>query len=286
MSEENTLLFPEKLTPGYYQQKERWEKRLNRLIPDEEFLDNYWIPPENGLASGNSIFDPVLCEVLYKWFCPPGGAIIDPFAGGSVRGIVAASLGFKYTGVDLRSEQVEANKSQWPSIKPKCPEAQDPTWIAGDSRNIKKIAKGEYDLILSCPPYADLEVYSDDPNDISNLEYEEFVKAYNEIITNTVSMLKEDRFACWIVGDVRDPKGFYRNFPGDTINAFQKAGATLYNEAILVTSCGSLPVRAGRAFSSGRKLGKTHQNILIFYKGDPAKIKENFPEITEEQTDA
>ena len=39
-------------------------------------------------APSTSIFDPVLCELAYRWFCPSGGKIIDPFAGGSVRGIV------------------------------------------------------------------------------------------------------------------------------------------------------------------------------------------------------
>ena len=28
-----------------------------------------------------------------------------------------------------------------------------------------------------------------------------------------------------------------------------------------------------------RKLGKTHQNVLVFYKGNPQKIKEDFTEI-------
>lgn len=42
---------------------------------------------------GVSIFDPVLCELVYRWFSPPAGRVLDPFAGGSVRGIVAAALG-------------------------------------------------------------------------------------------------------------------------------------------------------------------------------------------------
>ena len=51
---------------------------------------------------------------------------------------------------------------------------------------------------------------------------------------------------------------------------------TLYNEAILVTAVGSLPIRVGRQFEGYRKLGKTHQNVLVFYKGDPKMIKENY----------
>ncbi len=49
----------------------------------------------------------------------------------------------------------------------------------------------------------------------------------------------------------------------------EDAGALLYNEAVLITAVGSLPIRCGRPFESGRKLGKTHQNVVIFCKGDP-----------------
>ena len=53
--------------------------------------------------------------------------------------------------------------------------------------------------------------------------------------------------------------------------AFIDAGLKYYNEAILVTSVGSLPIRAGRQFSASRKLGKTHQQVLVFVKGNPCK---------------
>ena len=63
----------------------------------------------------------------------------------------------------------------------------------------------------------------------------------------------------------------YRNFVADTISAFRDAGMALYNEAVLVTAVGSLSIRVGRQFEVGRKLGKTHQNVLVFVKGDPRK---------------
>jgi hypothetical protein len=126
--------------------------------------------------------------------------------------------------------------------------------------------------VFSCPPYYDLEVYSDQEGDLSACgTYTEFLQAYRAIIRSAVDRLAGDRFACFVVGDIRDKKGFYRNFVSDTITAFQDAGAMLYNEAILVTAVGSLPIRAGRAFEAGRKLGKTHQNALFFVKGDPRK---------------
>ena len=57
-----------------------------------------------------SMFDPVLCEVAYRWFCPPGGSIINPTAGESVYGIVAGYLGYPYKGVELRLEQIISNR--------------------------------------------------------------------------------------------------------------------------------------------------------------------------------
>lgn len=233
--------------------------------------------PEGNIseATGTSIFDPVLCEIAYRWFSPIGGVVIDPFAGGSVRGIVASRLGRKYFGVDLSERQIEANKSQSNiagEIKP--------DWRCGDSRDIGNICKDvEADFIFSCPPYANLEVYSDHEKDLSTLEYSEFRNAYFEIIQKTAPLLKADRFACFVVGEVRDKKGFYYNFVGDTVEAFKAAGLSFYNEAIILTAIGSLPIRAGQAFSVSRKLGKTHQNVLIFVKGDSKKATEACGEI-------
>jgi hypothetical protein len=69
-----------------------------------------------GVGAGTSIFDPVLCELAYRWFCPPGGTVLDPFGGGSVRGVVAGMLGRAYLGIDLRPEQIAANERQWEAI--------------------------------------------------------------------------------------------------------------------------------------------------------------------------
>jgi hypothetical protein len=213
--------------------------------------------------SGTSIFDPVLCELAYKWFCPPGGVILDPFAGGSVRGVVASVLGFHYHGCELRGEQVEANRAQLNICG-----SPAPVWYQGDSQDIRSIAPVAADFVFSCPPYADLEVYSDDPSDLSTMPYPVFRDAYRRIIAETTALLKPDRFACFVVGEARDKRGNYYNFVGDTVTAFMDAGLKFYNEAVLITAVGSLPVRVNKQFSASRKIGKTHQNVLVFVKGD------------------
>jgi hypothetical protein len=504
--------------PRYYEQKTAAEARVGRKLTPEEFERDHWVEPDSEIISGTSIFDPVLCELVYRWFAPKGGQVLDPFAGGSVRGIVAAALGRRYFGIDLRPEQIAANEEQWPAVSAhlsgqggtalevpplrvdeiegirvvrddltlggtkrraldslidqidqdeliyatpaygfaqialaascraagkkatvvvagrkarhprtqlaerlgaeivevekggylttvqkrasdlafergaylvpfgmedeifieaianvarelgeqpkevwcvagsgvlsrslqrawpeaqhhavqigkepsvagarlwKAPEkfedpAQDPPpwpscdnydakawrflrehagegalfwnlgadiseptdmpapeWRAGDSGEVLAGLQLEADLVFSCPPYGDLEVYSDDPADLSTMSVADFDARMAEIVKLAVERLKPDRFAAFVVGDYRGKgPGFYRNFISKTISAFEAAGALLYNEFILVTSVGSLPIRAAKQFRTTRKAGKTHQQLLVFCKGDPKRATE------------
>lgn len=217
-----------------------------------------------------SIFDPVLCELAYRWFSAEGDTIIDPFAGGSVRGIVASLLGRHYWGCDLRDEQVEANMEQGEALCPDAYAAGHLRWVAGDSVDVVPHAP-DADLVFTCPPYGDLEVYSDDPRDISTMNYDRFMVAYRDIIGKSVARLRPNRFAAVVVGDFRDKGGntALRGFPTDTILAFREHGMALYNEAVLATSVGSLAVRVTRQFETSRKMGMAHQHLLVFVKGDP-----------------
>ena len=219
------------------------------------------------MRDSTSIFDPVLCEIAYRWFSPPGGRVLDPFAGGSVRGLVAHRLGRRYTGVDLSAEQVAANLANAAEVGCDPP----PRWIVGDSRHVAELAgPGPFDVLLTCPPYAYLEQYSADPADLSTLDYPEFLAEYRAILAAACGLLAADAFAVLVVSEVRSKKtGDYLGFVPDTIAAMRAAGLVFHNEAILVNSAGSLPIRAARNFPPTRRLGRMHQNVLVFAKGSP-----------------
>lgn len=209
-----------------------------------------------------SIFDPALCEVLYKWFCPDNGTILDPFAGGSVRGIVANYLGYKYSGIDIIKEQVESNREQAKEI---LKADNQPKWWVGDSNELLGKSDRVFDMVFSCPPYANLEVYSELDGDISNMNYIDFMKSYEEIIAKSCNLLKSGGYACFVVGEVRDKKGNYIGFVPDTINAFKKCGMDFYNEAIYLQGLGTAAMRANNNMKK-QKLVKIHQNVLVFKK--------------------
>ena len=226
-------------------------------------------------TNGVSIFDPVVAELAYQWFNIPNGTILDPFAGGSVRGIVASELGFKYYGNDLREEQISANIENAKDIINN--KLSLPIWTVGDSINIDKISKlNNYDMVFSCPPYADLEVYSDMDGDISNMEYKDFLNSYKTIIEKSCNLLNDNRFAVFVVGDIRDRKGVYRDFISDTIKCFKDCGLNLYNNIIIYKSIGNAALRAGK-YMNQRKVCLVHEHMIVMYKGNIKKIKNNYP---------
>lgn len=226
------------------------------------------IMAQNSVNAGVSIFDPVLTELMYRWFSPKGGRIFDPFSGGSVRGIVAAKIGSSYTGVDLRQEQIDANHAQ---VEKVCPGASI-TYHVGDSINIPDMNVGsDFDMVFSCPPYGHLEVYSDDPRDLSNMGVDDFLANYKKIIGYSANVLADNRFAAFVVGNYRDKKGKMVDLVGHTITAFEDAGLSFYNKFILVNAVGTLRLRIGPQFDASRKAGLVHQEVVVFVKGDAKK---------------
>ena len=84
--------------------------------------------------------------------------------------------------------------------------------------------------------------------------------------------LKQDRFAAWVISDVRDKRtGFYRGLVLNTIDAFAAAGLPLYNDLITIDPIGSGALLAGGQFEGGRKVRRMHQHVLVFVKGDPKR---------------
>jgi DNA modification methylase len=214
-----------------------------------------------------SVFDPVLCEIMYLWFTKEQDTIFDPFAGGSVRGIVASKSKRNYIGTDLRPEQVQSNISQSDTI---CTENY-PQWITSDATSYDS---QEYDFLFTCPPYYDLEVYSQNKCDLSTMTEKDFEVSYANILAKHLKNLRNDRFAAIVIGDTRDEQGYYRNFISKTIDIFESNSCRYYNDLILLQEPATAAMRSFRYMNSSRKIAKCHQNVLIFVKGDPIKATE------------
>lgn len=224
--------------------------------------------PEGG--RNTSVFDPVLTEILVEWFCPKEGLVIDPFAGGVTRAAVSAALGRNYLGTELRPEQIVANRSLLDDFDPPFERLGEVRYIEGDAAQAPEEIPPA-DFLLACPPYWNLETYSDDARDLSNMGWDAFAAQYEAILARWFSALRDDRFGAIVIGDVRNSRGELMPFREATIRGAQAGGAHLYNTAVLVTAVSTAALRARRAFEGTRKLVRVHQDVLIFLKGDAKK---------------
>ena len=252
-------------TKEWKQRKDHWittygiQSELGR--EDTQSKSQFWESTSNV-----SIFDPVLCELMYDWFVPKGGKILDPFSGGSVRGIVAHEMGYTYDGIDLSQNQILANKKQ----------SNGPNWILGDADKELFHLDNDYDFVFTCPPYYDLEVYSDDMNDLSTLSERNFDIKFDKILYKSILQLKQNRFFGIVVSEVRNPSttgnysiGNYRKLVSKTIQMCESHGLKFYNDMVLFNSQHQAS-RVGKTyFDRNRKIPSVHQNILIFVKGNP-----------------
>lgn len=261
--------------PTYYDQKDATEHRLGHELTRAEFEARHYTPAQWGgiNAGGTSIFDPVLCELAYRWWCPPGGHVIDPFAGGSVRGLMAAMLGRAYTGCDLSQAQVTANEAAAADFAARglLGAQAAPAWVAGDAVQwAPGLPPGSADMVFTCPPYFDLETYSDDPADLSTMTDAEFATAMHRVLAGCAQALRPDRFAVVVTGDARNGRGVLRDMRGLVIQAAAAAGLTLASAAVYWPPLGAIRINAGRTFAATRTLSRTHQDLLVFVKGSRA----------------
>nr|DAS93067.1 MAG TPA: Putative modification methylase [Caudoviricetes sp.] len=277
-SRNDTLIqSPEIKYKDLYQRTRKHREELGLSFKDylEKYVPDDVKEREAGkvLSAGVSLLDPVMAELVCRWFGLESCKSFDCFAGDSVFGYVSAHLGNEFVGIELRPEQAQLNNERT--------EGMAARYICDDGQNVAKhINADSQDLLFSCPPYFDLEHYSDLENDASNQKsYNDFIQILHNAFTAAIGCLKENRFAVIVVGDVRDKStGFYYDFCGDIKRIFKDGGMSLYNEIILIETGASTALRASRYMES-RKVAKMHQNILVFYKGKTKDIKKHYKKI-------
>ena len=230
-----------------------------------------------GTGGGSSLLDPVLAELVFRWFAPAGGLIVDPCAGDTVGGWVAGALGHKFTGIELRADQAAINQQRVDAAGfAAC------RYVCGDGRRLlDHVPEGSADLVFSCPPYWDLERYSDDPADLSTAPtYEAFLAGLGEILAAAFAALKANRFAAIVIGDVRPRRaGPLVGLPSDMVFIARRHGLRLWNHSVLATPVGTVPLRAARPMLAGRRLATVHQHLLVFLKGREPAMRSELGEI-------
>ena len=182
------------------------------------------------INDGISRYDELKCLLLYEWFNDKKGSVIDPFAGGCTRGVVANMHGAEYVGIDIRQEQIDANYEQY--------QEDSCTWICGDSRNLKELVQGaKFQHCQTSPPFPFVEHYSELEGDLSNLRphLSYFQNAYKKIFMQVYDVLERGSLCVVDIGDGRNSQGYYYLFPEWQALMMEEIGFRCINKIASIT---------------------------------------------------
>lgn len=148
-------------------------KYLNKLpheLTDRMLLRAFRI---SGLHMGYTSFNSSLMrQVIDKYNVK---SVYDPCAGWGERMMSCGKLGVKYEGCDINSELFEGYKKLYELI-----DGFNPVLHNNDSAN--QLVTGDADAVITCPPYKDIEVYSE--NGAENLSDKDFAAWWSDVVKN------------------------------------------------------------------------------------------------------
>lgn len=148
-------------------------KYLNKLpyeLTDRMLLRAFRI---SGLHMGYTSFNSSLMrQVVEKYNVK---SVYDPCAGWGERMMTCGKLGVKYEGCDINSELFDGYKKLYGLI-----DGFKPVLHNNDSAN--QLVTGVADAVITCPPYKNIEVYSE--NGAENSSDEDFAAWWSDVVKN------------------------------------------------------------------------------------------------------
>jgi DNA modification methylase len=179
--------------------------------------------------------------------------VLDPFVGVGTTLDAVCQLGRRGIGIELNDEF--ASKAQKDLVVSGCT-LERARIIVDDARNMElHVASNSVNFILTSPPYSNLlknisgsfaykwrehsnidpvtnpRPYSSKGEDLSNMNYEDYLSCIEEVFVSSYRVLHDRSYAVWVVKDFRNLKEgiAYVNLHGDIIKCAESAGFTLWD---------------------------------------------------------
>ena len=207
-----------------------------------------------------SIMAGELVEFTIRYYCPPGGTYLDPFAGHGVRAQVSKRMGVTYQGCDLSEEFVGyttaalARTAGDTDAEVRLCDARTP-WFEDDTG----------DFSFTSPPYWDIEHYGTHPGQLgTGKTYDEFMEGMREAYAALRPKLKTGAWVVININDIRRDKKFYP-YHSDLLQTVQSIeGYSLHDTWILEGLVSGLPRAFGVDFNEHKIAPKVHEYLLVF----------------------
>ena len=201
--------------------------------------------------SGFSPFPNEINTLCYEFFLRDATSIYDPFAGWGERASKAAEYNIPYHGIDISQVAVDTAKKVF-----------GVTNHLGDARTCDI---PEFDGLVTCPPYFNLEKY-DSLNGIDRIKkWEDFLVDYKLILDRTISAAKDNTVFCIMVGNWRS-KGIYYDLQFETDKILRDNKLTIIDKVVVSRSKVS---KIKIMLPQCKRLGYTvnvHEHLLVYKK--------------------
>jgi len=206
-----------------------------------------------------SEFHAGLAENIVLYWSMVDSIIVDPFAGRATRAFVASKLGRKYYGYEISPTTVGRVKKHLETHS-----------IGATIYNSNGCLMGETPdnfahLVMTCPPYHDLEKYESVKGQLSDIkEYGDFLAEMAVTGKNIKRVLKPGGFVAWVCADWRSD-GKFRSFHSDIIRMFVAEGL-LHWDTIIIKNISPFASNQIGKVAAKRYTSKVHEYLLIFRK--------------------
>jgi 16S rRNA G966 N2-methylase RsmD len=167
----------------------------------------------------NTMFRPQMAKLLCIKYCPK--IVLDPCAGWGGRLLGVVSTGANYIGFEPNTKTYNnlIKLVNFLNIQDKV------TLICDDALNMEKYNLPKVDMILTSPPYFDVEIYCNEitqsihKNDTYDMWVDNFL---NPLIEKSIKHLNDKSVSCWNVGKVKSKNMFHDVNKSHNIMGYKK----------------------------------------------------------------
>ena len=208
---------------------------------------------------GFSEFHAGVTENILSYWSMDSSVVVDPFAGRATRAYVSSKLNRKYYGYEITPKTVKRVEEHLNEHN------VEATIYCDDGCKMKQTPDNFADLVMTCPPYHQLEKYESVDGQLSDLKtYEEFLDMIELCGKNINRVLKPGGFCVWVCGDWREG-GKFRSFHSNSIDLFEKAGLITHDIIIMKNKSPFASMQIGKV-AAKRYTSKIHEYVLVFRK--------------------
>lgn len=197
-------------------------------------------------------FPQSLARQQIEIYTARGQTVLDPFVGVGTTLDACVELERRGIGIDVNEEFIELARADLSTAAVE----DELQLIVGDARSLSSsLAAESVDFVLTSPPYGSLlrkvkgsfaykwrehttirpilnpVPYSENPLDIGNLDYDQFLEAIKQVLVETYKVQRPGSYAVWVVKDFRALKADvpYVNYHGHFIAQAEAAGFVLWD---------------------------------------------------------